>query len=118
MLDPEAITDHLEAEHGDVLRGVLFYTQDGHTLTSIRTDLAERYTEDHLRELARWGREEANGIAGLPRLGSILTSVRIFERATVVNFVIGNGNGLLVSFDPDADDPTGSLGGLGENLPP
>lgn len=56
MLDPEAITDHLEAEHGDVLRGVLFYTQDGYTLTSIRTDLAERYTEDHLRELARWGR--------------------------------------------------------------
>ena len=114
MLDPDAVTAFLEAEHGDVLRGVLFYDPHGYTLTTVRPDLAERYTDDHLEELARWGREEAMGTAVNPTLGSVLTSVRIFERATVVNFVLGEAEGVLISFDPDVENPTASIGSFAE----
>jgi hypothetical protein len=95
----------LRERFGEYLRGVMSYTSTGKVkIHDVREDISqarsllvqENWTKELLIEVSSRGVQEENF-----DLGSLLCTTRYFKNATVLNFLINDERGVVVSFEPE-----------------
>lgn len=96
------LIDYLERRAGEQHRGTIRYDGDGMDVLYLRDDIQEERLKSELdRMLGRLRPESSPKEEQVFPFGGLRTTVRIFERAIILHFPVGNDRGVVVSLEPE-----------------
>ncbi|MFP8958301.1 hypothetical protein ACLI4Y_16400 [Natrialbaceae archaeon A-CW3] len=106
------LIEYLEAELPEALRSVGYYTPEESEFLFVRDDVDSSYDPGKLQRIFRGYKLEALDAAHQESLyehGSLLATVRFFDRATELHFVHGETEGLIAAIDAGSADDVRDL---------